>query len=170
MIKKYLFGAGLILLAFLVLFTARQHYGIKEAATVAAQNVSTAPVVDGNLNESNWNINTSVAKTILGTPNNTVTFGALWNSSNLYVGAKVLDSSLRNDSTNAWDDDSVEIYLDANHNHGTSYDSYDRQIVKGYNDTGIWINTGNTAGLTHGWAAVAGGYSTEVAIFWSSLG
>ncbi|MGE5558916.1 MAG: sugar-binding protein, partial [Bacillota bacterium] len=93
--------------------------------------------IDGNLNESVWTVGTAVSKAISGTPNNTVSFGALWDGGNLYVGVTVLDANLYNDSANAWDDDSVEIYIDGNHNHGTSYDTYDRQFVKGYNDTGI---------------------------------
>ncbi|MGE5558483.1 MAG: sugar-binding protein [Bacillota bacterium] len=140
-----------------------------QPGTVTAKKTLNSLTIDGNLNESVWSIATGASKTISGNPNNTVTFGTLWDNTNLYVGTKVLDGNLYNDSTYAWDDDSVEIYLDANHNHGTSYDSYDRQIVKGYNDTGIWINTGNTAGLAHGWASVSGGYSTEVSVTWASL-
>jgi len=132
--------------------------------------VGTAPTIDGALNESAWSVANNVAnKATIGTPNNTVTFGALWNSSNLYIGVKVLDSNLFNDSANTWEDDSVEIYIDANHNHGTVYDSFDRQFTKGYNDGGL-AGTGSQTGVVHAWAAVTGGYSVELAIPWSNLG
>src|SRR5689334_21276132 len=62
--------------------------------TVNAANVTTAPTIDGALNEADWNLATSVAKTTIGSPNNTTTFGVLWNSSYLYVGVKVLDGNL----------------------------------------------------------------------------
>ena len=53
--------------------------------------------VDGNLNESGWNIITDVNKTVVGSVNNTAQFGILWDSTYLYVGVKVLDSNLYND-------------------------------------------------------------------------
>jgi hypothetical protein len=47
-----------------------------------------------------------------GASTNAVSFATLWDDAKLYLAVKVTDSSLKNDSTNAWDDDSVEIYLD----------------------------------------------------------
>ncbi|HTB51802.1 MAG TPA: carbohydrate-binding protein, partial [Ferruginibacter sp.] len=47
--------------------------------------------VDGVLSETGWNLNKSLTKTTVGTPNNTATFGVLWDNTNLYIGAKVLD-------------------------------------------------------------------------------
>src|SRR5690349_7543692 len=125
--------------------------------TVNAPNVATAPTIDGALNETDWNLATSAAKTTIGSPNNTVTFGVLWNSTNLYVGVRVLDANLFNDSANTWEDDGVEIYIDANHNHGTVYDSFDRQFTKGYNDGGL-AGTGSQTGVVHAWSAIGGGY------------
>jgi hypothetical protein len=112
---------------------------------------------------------TTANKTTIGTPNNTVTFGVMWSSTHLYVAVRVLDSNLFNDSANTWEDDSAEIYIDANHNHGTVYDSFDRQFVKGYNDSGL-SSIGSTTGVVHAWAAVTGGYTIEMAIPWSNLG
>ncbi len=139
------------------------------AGTIYAQTVGTAPTIDGLLNESAWGALTTANKTTIGTPNNTVTFGAMWDNTNLYVGVKVLDANLFNDSANIWEDDSVEIYIDANHNHGTVYDSFDRQFTKGYNDTALG-GTGSQTGVVHAWAAISGGYSVELAIPWSNLG
>jgi hypothetical protein len=82
----------------------------------------------------------------------------------------VLDAALRNDSPSVWDDDSVEIYIDGNHNHGTTYDSFDRQFIKGWNDTALFEKNNNTTGVLHAWAAVTGGYSVELAIPWTNFG
>jgi len=139
-------------------------------STTLTANTTAAPItVDGNLNEAVWSLATTASKGVAGSPNNTISFGALWNSTYLYVGVKVLDSSLKNDSVNVWDDDSVEVYIDGNHNKGTTYDSFDRQFTKGYNDTGIGGNS-NPTGVLHGWAAVTGGYTVEMAIPWSNIG
>ncbi len=125
--------------------------------------------VDGNLNESTWQLSNSVAKTTTGSPNNTVTFAVRWNSAYLYIGVRVLDGNLYNDSADVWEDDAVEIFLDANHNHGTTYDSYDRQYIKGYNDSSLFAQ-GSATGVLHAVQSITGGYSVEIAIPWSNLG
>jgi transcriptional regulator CtsR len=138
---------------------------------ITAQQPSVAMTINGSLTEASWSVTTPVSKLVIGTANNnTVTLGVLWDCTYLYVGAKVIDGNLFNDSTDTWHDDSVEIYIDGNHNKGTSYDAFDRQIVKGYSDGTIWVNGNQTAGILHGWAAITGGYSVEVAIPWSNLG
>ncbi len=131
---------------------------------------STNLTVDGNVSESDWNIATDVSKVVIGTTNNTTTFGVLWDTTYLYVGMKVLDDTLYNDSTYVHEDDSVEIYIDGDHNHGTTYDSYDRQFVKGWFDSTLVEQHGKTTGVLHGWAPISGGYSIELAIPWSNLG
>src|SRR5687767_205188 len=45
-----------------------------------ANNVATPATIDGNLNEAGWSIVTPVSETVSGSPNNTVTFGTMWNS------------------------------------------------------------------------------------------
>jgi len=138
------------------------------AGTLYALNVSSI-TVDGNLNEAAWNLANSVTKATIGSPNNTVTFAVLWNNTYLYVGIKVLDGNCYNDSTNVWDDDAVEVFLDANHNHSTTYDAYDRQYIKGYNDSTLFAQ-GSSTGVLHAVQSITGGYSVELAIPWSNLG
>jgi chitodextrinase len=152
---------------------ANEYTGGSSPAAAVTAYTTTAPIAaDGNLNEAVWSsaLTNSVAKPILGLPNNTVKFGVLWDSNYLYVGIQAQDASLFKDSTNPYDDDSFDIYIDANHNKGTSYDSYDRQFVVRYNDIGITEKNGNTAGVLHGTAACAGGFCAELAIPWSNLG
>jgi hypothetical protein len=105
----------------------------------------------------------------VGTTNNTATFGVLWDNNNLYIGAKVLDANLFSDSPDLWQDDAVEIYIDANYNRSTTYDGFDNQIVQGYNKSTVTTKL-NITGLQHAWAAISGGYSVEIAIPWSQLG
>jgi hypothetical protein len=128
-----------------------------------------AITVNGNLNETGWNITKSFSKTTVGSPNNTATFGVLWDNTNLYIGARVLDANLFSDSSDPWEDDAVEIYIDANNNKLTTYDGMDNQIIKNYNKSTVFTKVGIT-GLQHAWAAVSGGYSIEIAIPWSQLG
>ncbi|RYY15304.1 MAG: T9SS type A sorting domain-containing protein, partial [Cytophagaceae bacterium] len=139
------------------------------AGTISARKVSTAPTINGSLSETTWNLTQTVGKATIGTPNNTVTFGVMWDAANLYVGAKVLDANLFSDSPDAWNDDAVEVYIDANNNKLTSYDGADNQIIKGYNKAGVTTKVA-LSGLQHAWAAISGGYSVELAIPWSALG
>lgn len=138
-------------------------------ATVA-QPAAGPITIDGNLSEPGWIITNTVTKLILGTNNNTVTFGAQWDSNYLYIGAKVLDSTLVANGTYPWQGDAIEVYIDGNHNRGTSYDSYDRQFVKGWNVAGTWANGNQTNGVISAWAPITGGYSVEMAIPWTNFG
>src|SRR5688572_8924117 len=158
-----------LMMAMLLPLTVGGPLANAQSDTVNAKNITTAPTIDGALNEADWSLATSVAKTTIGSPNNTTTFGVLWNSTHLYVGVRVLDGNIFNDSANIWEDDSVEVYIDANHNHGTIYDSFDRQFTKGYND-GALGGAGSQTGVVHAWSAISGGYSVELAIPWSNLG
>ncbi|CAG1022797.1 hypothetical protein MTYM_01996, partial [Methylococcales bacterium] len=140
------------------------------ASPITVPSVHSNLIVNGTLDEPDWNIATEVNNVVIGTTNNTTKFGVLWDSTYLYVGMKVLDDNLYNDSTNVWDDDGVEIYIDGDHNRGTTYDSYDRQFIKGWNDPILFEKHGKTTGVLHGWAPISGGYSIEFAIPWSNLG
>ena len=137
--------------------------------TVAAGRASGAITVDGNLSEAGWSLSQTVGKVTAGAPNNTVTFGAQWDNTNLYLGARVLDGALFSDSPSAWDDDAIEVYIDANNNKLTTYDGRDNQIIQGYNKAAVFTKA-SLAGLQHAWAPVAGGYSVELAIPWAQLG
>ncbi|MGG1550331.1 sugar-binding protein [Paenibacillus ferrarius] len=127
-------------------------------------------LVDGSLNETAWAITKQVNKNVIGTSNNSTQFGVIWDDQNLYVGVIVYDGDLYNNSPEPYSDDSVEIYMDGNHNQGSTYDSYDRQFIKGWNDSTLFEAASRTAGVQHAWAPVTGGYSVELAIPWSSLG
>ena len=136
---------------------------------IGARNTSTALTVDGTLDEAEWERTVAATKLTNGTPDNTFTFGVLWDETYLYVGAKVLDDSLFNDSDQVFQDDAVEIYLDVNNN-GGGYDSTDNQFIKGYSDTTLFISRAFEGTILHQGAKVEGGYSVELAIPWAGLG
>jgi hypothetical protein len=150
--------------------TLLSHMGESVSGSLTTGPSTVSHNIDGNLNESDWNISNQAAKCVIGTCNNTVSFGSLWDANYLYVGVKVLDSSLRNDSANCWDDDSAEVYIDPTNAGGTTYTANDRQIVQRYNDAGLCSGVGSNNGVLHAWAPISGGYSVELAIPWSLLG
>lgn len=125
--------------------------------------------VNGNLNESSWNLSRSIAKTTTGAPDNTATFGVLWDNNNLYIGVKVLDATLHSDSPDFWDNDAVEIFIDPNNNKGSTFDGRDNQFIKAFNNSGLFTKVAVT-GVQHAYAAITGGYTVEISIPWSQLG
>lgn len=136
---------------------------------VYASRVTSAITVNGSLSESAWNLSRSISKHTVNAPDNTATFGVLWDNNNLYIGVRVLDGSLYNDSPDGWDNDAVEVYIDANNNKLSVYDGQDNQFIKGYNSGGLFTKVAVT-GMQHAWTAISGGYSVEMSIPWSQLG
>ncbi|MDF2923284.1 MAG: flu 1 [Paenibacillaceae bacterium] len=137
---------------------------------LAVNKVLSPVVVDGTLDESVWSLDRAVEKNVMGVSENAAVFGTLWDDHYLYVGVSVQDNLLVNDSTDNFDDDSVEVFIDADHNHGTVYDLKDWHFNKGYNDTGLYEMLQETGGVKHAWSAVPGGYAVEMAIPWKNLG
>ncbi|MCC5021831.1 MAG: hypothetical protein J6386_03080 [Candidatus Synoicihabitans palmerolidicus] len=135
--------------------------------TVALKTLSSI-TVDGTLDESVWNLTQTVENAVSGVGNNTVTFGALWTPTYLYLAAEVLDADLENDSTSVWHDDGVEFYLDPDRSRSSSYDSDDRQVTKGYDDSALG-GIGSHTGIVHATTAIIGGYTVEIAIPWTNL-
>jgi fibronectin type 3 domain-containing protein len=139
---------------------------------------TTAPTIDGSV-DSVWSSATAydIDNALSGSTGGsdlTGTWKALWDNTNLYYLVDVTDESLQNDSTNAWDDDSVEVYIDADNSKGTSYDGVDDyQLVMRWNDSTLHLGTysaTNTSGITFAMASRSGGYRCEVRIPWSTLG
>ncbi len=144
------------------------------AAPVTISGRTVAHTVDGNLNESDWNLSKSVSKTVSGSTTDTASWGTLWDNNYLYIGVKVQDSNLSTvagfSAVNYWHNDSVEVYIDPDGDGGTTYDANDKQLAQVWNDTGLYGISASTPGVLHAWASVTGGYSVEMAIPWSSLG
>jgi uncharacterized protein YjdB len=143
--------------------------GGTQPGTVTAGQVSGTLTIDGSLSETAWKVTNTVTKSVIGTANNTVTYGVLWDNTNLYVGVKVLDGSLHGNATDFWNGDAVEVMIDANNNKGTSYDGHDNQLIQPYNNSGL-LEKVSISGVAHAWAPISGGYSVEMAIPWSQLG
>jgi chitodextrinase len=137
---------------------------------LSAAKASAAVTVDGNLTEAGWSVAAPADKTISGTPNNTVLVGTMWDANYLYIGAKITDAALQNDSGVINDDDSIDVYIDADRNRSTVYDSFDRHFTFGYNDTVFTEKNNKTTGVMFATTPVTGGYQVEVAIPWSNLG
>ena len=99
---------------------------------------------------------------------------AMYDNNYLYLLVEVKDNSKYNDSgTSWWDDDVVELFLDANNSKGGSYDGInDYQIAFRYNDGVVKAGSGNMniAGINFSMTNLTGGYNIEARIPWSAIG
>lgn len=83
--------------------------------TIVAPRAGRPLRVDGRLEEADWRLVGRADASVIGRGNNRVAFGLLWDATALYVGVRVEDRELRHDSARAWEDDSVEVFIDGNH-------------------------------------------------------
>ena len=140
---------------------------------------NSAPTIDG-LADASWSAANSqtIANVVVGTVaiDNDLSgnFRTLWDANNLYVLVQVNDEAQRNDSgTQTWNDDSVEIYIDANNDKPTTYGSNDYQYRFTWTGSSLGIEEikhGATTGVTASRVATATGYIVEVKLPWSTLG
>ena len=97
---------------------------------------------------------------------------AVWDTSGMYVIVDVVDDVLVNDSENWYEDDGVEIYIDAGNEKASNYDGNDHQIVIEYDaavDT-IYDTKGNLgAGAVSAIVTTENGYTVEAYIPWTAL-
>lgn len=130
-----------------------------------------AMTVDGNLSEGVWQVLYPVQNLADGSQfDNVGWFGMAWDSTYLYYGFKVLDNQTRNDSTDSWQDDSIEAFLDGGNEGSAAYDGNDFGFVMGWNDSVLFEQNGRIFGVLFATADVAGGYSIELAVPWGLIG
>ena len=88
----------------------------------------------------------------------------LWDAGYLYVYATVTDPVLSKASANPWEEDSVEIFVDANHAQTSSYQADDAQYRINFDNEVSVGGTTSTANVVSRTRLVSGGYIVEAAI------
>jgi len=93
--------------------------------TIDSQQTTNPPTIDGNL--SDWHatggtiLDLPTARNVIGirpsTPDVSASVRSLWTDSMLYFAVEVIDNELVADSAKVWEDDAIEIALDALHDH-----------------------------------------------------
>lgn len=135
--------------------------------------------IDGFDNETNW---TRAGMTIerqaapIALSDNSGYWRSFWDDENLYFFVNVSDNDVRNpDSSKAYDDDSVELYIDGNNSHNNSFDGYDDyQLIFRYGENNL-LHFGDQSLVESNFVfqsairSTSVGYDLEVKIPWSSL-
>lgn len=129
--------------------------------------------VDGTLNDSAWPAGTWNTVTVVTAGSGTGVYGYFktrWDSTYLYCGVRVVDPIINSGAAIAWNNSSIEINLDMDHNRSTTYLADDFQYNAGWDNTVPWEKSGRIAGVLVSSPATADGYSVELAIPWTTLG
>lgn len=136
--------------------------------TLQAPRIDREVKVDGVLNEGFWNfVHSGTVPRGAGT-DNTLTFAAVWDDANLYLGARVLDGQVRGDSETPTADDAVHVFIDGLHDRQTVYNADDRHFIADVRGRLLEIN-GRSSGVEWATTRTAGGYDVEMAIPWRNL-
>lgn len=90
------------------------------------------PVIDGKLDNA-WKTQSELPLTVkTGDPQAAAKVRAMWDDQYLYVYAVVTDKKLSKANSNAWEQDSLEIFIDQNHTKTSSYEADDCQYRINY--------------------------------------
>ncbi|HEY9061796.1 MAG TPA: endo-1,4-beta-xylanase [Pseudobacteroides sp.] len=122
------------------------------------------PVIDGSV-DGIWNEvqANSTDVWVSGTSGATAKFKTLWADGKLYVLADVTDSLLSKTSTDAYQQDSVEIFIDQDNAKNTYYESDDYQIRINF-DNEVSYNPGELTGFKSATSKTETGYIVEAEI------
>lgn len=97
-------------------------------------------------------------------------FRVLYDNENLYALVDVNDDMLVNDTSQTWQDDSVEFYIDAdNEKAPAGLGGNRRQYTFGWGDTAIQGTNTATDGVEHAQVDTATGWRIEIKFPWQSL-
>jgi len=142
--------------------------GLSFSQTIVKK-VTSDVAIDGQLEESFWEITEQIVIPNNGNTDNTAGFGVLWDNTYLYIGVNVTDGTLLMNGRQGWYDDGVEFYIDGNYNQGTTFDDYDRLLVKPVKS--YWIQEAELRieGIVHKFFETNDGYSMEFAIPWDNF-
>lgn len=94
----------------------------------------------------------------------------LWDEENLYLYMDVEDSVLNKDSGNAWEQDSIEVFIDENNGKTTGYEADDKQYRINYDNETSFNGTNCKADNMQSVAVVTEkGYAIEAAFKWTDV-
>lgn len=134
-------------------------------------------VIDGDLSDWNLQPSYSIDKLLLGSigapADLAASFSIHWDNTNLYLAGTIDDDVLMNDGGTSWENDGVEIYIDAGNEKQSSYDANDHQVVFVYGDPTVHYHSAgqtNPIGVNFGMQQTNSGYTIEIQFAWSFLG
>jgi endo-1,4-beta-xylanase len=131
----------------------------------AAQAYKGTPEIDGEM-DAIWanaaEINTNIW--VAGKAGSQATVRTMWDDGYLYVYAHVVDSQLSKASVNAYEQDSLEIFVDQNNGQTDSYEADDGQFRVNYTNEQSYNGVASAGNFTTATKVVSDGYIVEAAL------
>ncbi|MFC4098954.1 endo-1,4-beta-xylanase [Paenibacillus xanthanilyticus] len=135
------------------------------AAPKVAESAFGTPQVDGVMDAA-WNnaAELSTGIWVEGTSGATAKFRTMWDADNLYVYAVITDAKLSDASDNAYEEDSVELFVDQNNGKTESYEEDDGQYRINFNNVKSVGGHASQDNYVTATKTIEGGYIVETAI------
>ncbi|WP_029231431.1 endo-1,4-beta-xylanase [Butyrivibrio sp. VCB2006] len=127
-------------------------------------------VVDGQATDAAWATAKEFPVAINVGAKASATAKVLWDESNLYVLVDVKDAVLNKAASDAWEQDSVEVFIDENNNKSGSYQEDDKQYRINFENTHSFNGTKCLEeNLESAVALTEEGYRIEAAFKWTDV-
>ena len=137
-------------------------------------------VIDGEAEElwseaREYKINNVIYEPVSSDQDLSAFYKALWDEQNLYIMVNVTDDSLKNDSdSDLWyQDDCVEVFIDADNSKSNEYDENDGQYHFDFDRSNPTMDTfehGRLEGVEFAMVTTQNGYRTEIKFPFSTIG
>ena len=133
------------------------------------------PVIDGKADRIYedaiaYYIQNLVTGSVSSTADLSASYKALWDDAFLYLLIEVTDEAVATDSINTWEDDGIEIYLDADHSQLTSYGPKDYLYTWKWGEGTLnELAHGALTGVVFEATGQTGGYTLEIKRPWKTL-
>jgi len=130
-----------------------------------ARTIRGTPVIDG-LEDRAWRrAEAFETRTfVLGSSGAIARVRTMWDEGHLYIYAHVKDPLLSDASANPWEEDSIEIFIDANNAQGIKYDGDDSQFRVNFANVASFGGAASAGRIVSATRLVEGGYVIEAAI------
>lgn len=126
--------------------------------------------VDGKANDKAWKNAVTIPLTINLGSEVSASAKLLWDESYLYVYAEIIDNDLNKDNADAYQQDSLEVFIDENNHKTDSYEEDDKQYRINYENTRSFNGTKCLdENLLSSAVLTDSGYFVEVAFKWTDL-
>jgi endo-1,4-beta-xylanase len=128
------------------------------------------PVVDGEADEV-WDkaVEFTTSVWVLSNTGATAKVKLLWDSECLYIFAMVTDPKLSDASRNAWEQDSIEVFIDQNNAKTSTYEPDDGQFRVNFKNVQTYNGDAKAELITSATKEIPGGYVVELAIKFDAI-
>jgi hypothetical protein len=161
-----------------ILEKSKSKAGAKMVAHASIKKTGKAPVIDGKVDDcwakaEKYKIKNSLYESPSSEKDLSAYFQTMYDNDNLYLIVNVTDDDLRHDSSEQYQDDNIEIFIDADNSKSNSYGDNDYQYCFNWDAASPVIseyNNKNIQGIELSMENTDGGYIAEIKFPFAAIG